>query len=439
MSTTVTAPVNTIQLQALVPDLVRSCVVLQPAPPPDPGEAPPAPVTTAGIYTPIAPGVTYANLPTLSIVDDSPDQMIGCIIDTANNPQGRLNALFPNAISGDGVIERATNDIWVYDGALWVNVGPTPGPKPVVTNVIPPWNEILLAIARTRTKVTVQSLAYALELLTEIPALPTKSQVGVQKILKIEPPVSALAFAAQTPAVSSGGSVIAPANAVTVDALVPIVSGGASADVPLSDTTFTPQVVPYVGTGATVIQATTAETLFDVLSVFVASGAAIEPPAPNTALAAAAPAYSNPTPFNSLTFATAGSNSGEAERLGYSFTVGATPLTVNTLAIYARNSTAVESVIIHRNSDGAVIASANVTSVLNVWATASIAPVTLAASTAYTISTRAGGSARNLYYFPTGLSFYAGITFSNYVFGTSEARPTSTTTNQYAFMRFSFV
>ena len=220
---TVTAPVTTIQLQALAPDVVRGCVISQPTPPPDPGEEPPAPVTSTGIYTPIAPGVTYANLPTLSIVDDSPDQMIGCIIDTANNPQGRLNALFPSAISGDGVIERATNDIWVYDGALWVNVGPTPGPKPVVTNVIPPWNEILLAVARTRTKITVQSLAYALELLSEVPLTVTVGSI-VERTLSIEIPSVDIAIAADLPAVTSSVDVRLPATPdVVVEAPVPLV------------------------------------------------------------------------------------------------------------------------------------------------------------------------------------------------------------------------
>lgn len=165
--TTITAPLTTITLQGLVPDVVRSCVVQQPSPPPDPGETPPGPITGDGIYTPVAPGVTYGSLPTVSIVDTSPDQMIGCIIDTADNPQGRLSALFPSAVDGDGVIERSTNDIWVFDGTTWNNVGPTPGPTIVSAQVVPPWNEIVVYDARVRTRLEVNGLAYALELLTE--------------------------------------------------------------------------------------------------------------------------------------------------------------------------------------------------------------------------------------------------------------------------------
>jgi len=298
---TVTAPLTTIALAALVPDIVRSCVVLQPSPPPDPGEEPPAPVTGNDIYTPIAPGVTYANLPVApTIVDTSPDQMIGCIVTVADNPQGRLNALFPSAISGDGVIDRATNDIWVYDGATWNNVGPTPGPTITATVVIPPWNETLLAVARTRTKLSVNALAYALELLTEPDPIITTTALKVYRVM----PVVDLTLTVPTPAISSGVSVATPVTNFTLGSLPldyvgpfavviqtpthninlnthnPSIYTGAS--VLVSKPVYTPLdqvVIPFEGTnGATSV---VSEDLYEV-SVALLNGAALTTSNPNT-------------------------------------------------------------------------------------------------------------------------------------------------------------
>jgi hypothetical protein len=205
--------------------VVLGCIISEPTPP-SPGEEPPAPVAGDGVYTPIAPGVIYDNLPTLTIVDDSPDQMIGCIIETGNNPQGRLNALFPGAISGDGVIERATNDIWVYDGALWVNAGPTPGPKLVEVNVIPPWNEILPVIARTRTRITAELLAYALELLTEVDLIVTVGAV-VDRILSIQIPSTNISVGVGIPVPMSSVVLRVPvAPSILIQAAVPSAGAG---------------------------------------------------------------------------------------------------------------------------------------------------------------------------------------------------------------------
>jgi hypothetical protein len=64
-------------------------------------------------------------------------------------------------------VDRATNDFWVYDGTTWNNVGPNPGPTIVDATIIPPWNEILSYDATVRTRLQIQSLDYALALLTE--------------------------------------------------------------------------------------------------------------------------------------------------------------------------------------------------------------------------------------------------------------------------------
>jgi hypothetical protein len=201
MTTTLAAPVTNITLAALTPDLVRSCIVLQPSPPPEPGEEPPEAIGDDDIYTPVAPGVTYENLPEVTIVDTSPDQLIGCIIDTAGNPQGRLNALFPAAIDGDGVIERSTNDIWVYDGSEWNNVGPTPGPTIVTATIIPPWNEIVRYEATVRTGLVAQSLDYALQLLTEPDPISLRLGLDVRSILPLAVPATDIELAFPAPVV----------------------------------------------------------------------------------------------------------------------------------------------------------------------------------------------------------------------------------------------
>jgi len=165
MNTEVLVPASGLGLAAPVPYVIQSCVLAPPAPPPGPDPE-------NAIYAPVPPGITLDSLPVLDtvtqLIDTSPDQIIGCANDLpAGGEQQTLDALFPAAIDGDGVVNRTNNDIWVYDGTTWNNVGPTPGPQVVVTSVLPPWNEILTYEARVRTRLLAQSLAYALQLLTE--------------------------------------------------------------------------------------------------------------------------------------------------------------------------------------------------------------------------------------------------------------------------------
>jgi hypothetical protein len=297
--TTVTAPLKTITLAALVPDVVRSCIVLQPSPPPDPGEEPPAPVGDDAIYTPVAPGVTYDNLPLApTIVDTSPDQMIGCIVTVADNPQGRLNALFPSAVDGDGVIDRATNDIWVYDGSVWNNVGPTPGPTIVATVVIPPWNEIVSTDATTRTKLDITSLGYALTLLTEPDPVITQTALLARSVTAyVAAPSTDFTFTVYTPLVASGGAVLPPAQNTALAAHLPLISGGSSIAVPVTDFAFEASAVPYVGTAATVIQAQRGAFSLAMPLPAISAGVTIEPPAANLTIAAALPVIvSKPAP-----------------------------------------------------------------------------------------------------------------------------------------------
>jgi hypothetical protein len=45
------------------------------------------------------------------------------------SPQVTLNAAFPGAVTGDGVIDATTGDLWVYNGSLWIDVGQIKGPQ----------------------------------------------------------------------------------------------------------------------------------------------------------------------------------------------------------------------------------------------------------------------------------------------------------------------
>jgi hypothetical protein len=42
------------------------------------------------------------------------------------NPQTLLNSLFPGAIAGSGVIDQTLDELWVYDGVVWDNLGSVP-------------------------------------------------------------------------------------------------------------------------------------------------------------------------------------------------------------------------------------------------------------------------------------------------------------------------
>ena len=53
--------------------------------------------------------------------------VIGTIATVGGSPQTALNTAFPGASVGEGVIDEATQDFWVYNGANWVNAGPIAG------------------------------------------------------------------------------------------------------------------------------------------------------------------------------------------------------------------------------------------------------------------------------------------------------------------------
>ena len=44
-------------------------------------------------------------------------------VDSGGDPQATLNTAFPSANIGEGVIDQADDELWIYDGTNWINVG----------------------------------------------------------------------------------------------------------------------------------------------------------------------------------------------------------------------------------------------------------------------------------------------------------------------------
>jgi len=220
--TNVLAPLANIVTVAGLLDVVRSCILNLPEPPPGPEDE------DEDIWVPVVPGIDKDKLPPPpTIIDTSPDEIIGCIETTANNPQVRLNALFPSASEGDGVIERLTNDIWVYKSSTWNNVGPNPGPTIVVDKTIPFWNETVLLSGATRTNAIITGLPYALQLLTNIEAT-IKTAISAPKITVVSTVFVSITTTSGLPSASTGVSVQAPSFTGLLTALEPTIVGGAS-------------------------------------------------------------------------------------------------------------------------------------------------------------------------------------------------------------------
>jgi hypothetical protein len=158
-----------------IPFIAKTCI-LNPATEDEP---------ESDIFTPTPPGVTRPDLPVIDtetqIIDTSPDQIIGCVDGLQeDNEQAIINSFFPDAIEGDGIVNKDNNDVWTYDGAIWNNVGPTPGRRVIVVTVLPPWNEIVQIVGRTRTLASVKSLPYELQKNSEA-LFTTKTNLTIKK------------------------------------------------------------------------------------------------------------------------------------------------------------------------------------------------------------------------------------------------------------------
>lgn len=239
---------------------------------------------TGDFWFPVAPGVT--TLPTTPpVVDTTPTQVIGSETSLGEDPVATLVATYPAAISGDGVFDEETQDFWTYDGADWTNVGPTPGPTIEVDRVVPPWNETVLLTGRIRTKVEVQSLAYALNVETAVD--PYGITVGMTAVRVL--PVATIGLAAAAPAVSTGASVAAPAAATALAGAAPAVAGGASVATPAADVALAAISDIIAGRPKTQIIAPTGLISLAGTSPVVAGGASVNTSTLGIALAGNAP------------------------------------------------------------------------------------------------------------------------------------------------------
>jgi len=55
--------------------------------------------------------------------------IIGSVPTVGGNPQTTLNAAFPSAVNGNGVLDQTTGDLWVLTNGTWVDVGTIQGPQ----------------------------------------------------------------------------------------------------------------------------------------------------------------------------------------------------------------------------------------------------------------------------------------------------------------------
>lgn len=132
----------------------------------------------------------------------------------------------------------------------------------------------------------------------------------------------------------------------------------------------------------------------------------------------------------------AGVNAG-TNRFGWVFTVGATPITVSKLRHFKYDASAATwRVIIHRNSDNAVMAQADISfgaGENDAWKEAVVSPVALAAGVTYTVSARVVSGTGFLYRNPVGVVYASAITVvDDGVFGSNnDNRPTSNSAQVY--------
>ena len=157
------------------------------------------------------------------------------------------DALFWGAVGGTG-------DFW-FPTAPGITTLPT---EPAVVNgemtvsaVVPVWNETVVAVAKTSTKLQVTSLPYALSLLTEV-AVTTQTALVVTKILKVEVPAADVTVGGVAPAVSIGVALRPPAADVAVAGAAPAVSTATVVQVPAADVAVA-SVAPAVEASLTVV------------------------------------------------------------------------------------------------------------------------------------------------------------------------------------------
>ncbi len=206
-------------------------------------------------------------------------------------------------MSGEGIVAATDAMFWGAvggTGTFWFPVAPgittlptTPaivGGQMTVTNVVPVWNETVKTEATTFVGLTITSLSYALFVLTEVPALTTKTGLIAARIRKVVVPAATpVAIAAYAPAISTGAKVAPPATSIGLAALTPTVSSGVSISVP-SNTLSIAGVVPEVtGTPSIDVLVPTVDTTVAALAPIVSGGASVAVPTKQISITVLAP------------------------------------------------------------------------------------------------------------------------------------------------------
>ena len=177
-------------------------------------------------WFPVAPGVT--TLPnTPSVFNTAPSSVIGSVASVGSNAQTTLNAAFPAATNGQGVLNQATGDYWVRSGGVWANVGPTPGPTMTVASTVRPFNEQVVLNATVRSRMKVTTFNYAFDLPEVV--VPLKVSTRMMSVEQVDLPATTLDITAQTPSVEVEMRV---ATSLTIFGLAP----GVSTTIPLPST-----------------------------------------------------------------------------------------------------------------------------------------------------------------------------------------------------------
>lgn len=146
------------------------------------------------------------------------------------------------------------------------------------------------------------------------------------------------------------------------------------------------------------------------------------------------------TAIASVTQSDGATNLSSEWRVGWTFDVGASGISVTALRVFVR-STNTQRVRIHRVSDGVLMATADLTGVSGSWVEASITPVALAASTRYAITNRrVSSSAESHERDPSSITYASQITWKFAIAGaTTDDMPTAgTSTRVYSNTDFRF-
>lgn len=147
-------------------------------------------------------------------------------------------------------------------------------------------------------------------------------------------------------------------------------------------------------------------------------------------------------PFFGMPTMGGGTNVSASARLGWVFTISGPDLICNTLRVQVQTGTSgTELVMLHRNSDGALIAQANiVTNMGGAWFTGTVSNFTLQSGVTYTVSSRRGGTARLCRQTSTS-TYYPALTglTTGCVTGVTDTIPTTVSAQTYRTADFGWV